>query len=364
MPPDPLADSDSRLLASVEAEARSRHESLLRLLAAREMEAHDFAEPPSHRIAVPRTVNEKLLWRRIFDHDPRFVTLSDKLACKAWVAGLGLDVEIPRVLWVGTDAAEIPPEAIEGDVVVKANHGSGTNLLLPRDLPERGSLVLQANAFLRQSYGRMFHEWAYFGIERKLFVEEMVGVGGPPLRELHYHTFGRHVERVVHLVDRFGDRRVANWDHAPEGGMRLSQGRASLTSPLLEESLPATHDRAKAIAAEIGSHFDYVRVDFMTDGTRLWMGEITVYNLAGFVLDCGHLEDCPMTRAWDLRRSWFLTTRHADPAMRSYAGALRRELDRADDGRTGPGRGKPDRSDKAAAAPGGWLSWRRIAALF
>jgi hypothetical protein len=32
--------------------------------------------------AVPETYNQKYLWRKFVDHDPRFVTLSDKLACK------------------------------------------------------------------------------------------------------------------------------------------------------------------------------------------------------------------------------------------------------------------------------------------
>jgi len=46
-------------------------------------------------------VNEKFLWRKLFDHDPRFVVLSDKLACKEWVTERAPELAVAKVHWLG-----------------------------------------------------------------------------------------------------------------------------------------------------------------------------------------------------------------------------------------------------------------------
>ena len=56
-----------------------------------------------------------------------------------------------------------------------------------------------------------------------------------------------------------------------------------------------------------------MRVDLLTDGERLWLGELTVYNLGGVFPDCGHRADSNLSRAWDIGGSWFLTTQHQSP---------------------------------------------------
>ncbi|WP_019024027.1 MULTISPECIES: hypothetical protein [unclassified Thioalkalivibrio] len=77
--------------------------------------------------AFPRTANEKFLWRKIFDHDPRFTILSDKLASKAWVAERVQSLAIPEVLWRGTRPPTIPKSVLQQNVIFKANYGLGTN---------------------------------------------------------------------------------------------------------------------------------------------------------------------------------------------------------------------------------------------
>ena len=79
----------------------------------------------------PQTVNDKFLWRKLFDHDPRFVILSDKLACKEWVeARVPERLKMASVRWVGDSAESIPRGLLKGAALMKANHGSETNLFL------------------------------------------------------------------------------------------------------------------------------------------------------------------------------------------------------------------------------------------
>lgn len=290
------------------------------------------SRPPGERrwpnVAVPRTGDDKFLWRKIFDRDPRFITMSDKLACKAWVASLGLGLDMAEVRWVGQEAALIPPDLLARDVVVKANHGWGTNLFPQRDGLTRDEVVRRASAFLQQDHGVGDHQWGYLGVPRQLFVEDALGGQDERLVELKFYTFGPLVPRAILIADRFGEPEAARWEPSPGGEMARFEERSPLTQRFYDGPLPATFPRALALAKAIGDHFDHMRVDLLTDGEGLWLGELTVYNLSGRFFDVGHLSDSSLTRAWDLRRSWFLQARHANLLLRLYAAALRRRLAR------------------------------------
>lgn len=75
---------------------------------------------------------------------------------------------------------------------------------------------------------------------------------------------------------------------------------------------PGHRGRAGLEAEAVISGFE----DLLTDGKKLWLGELTIYNLSGQFFDV------------DLRRSWFLQVRHANLLLRLYSGALRRKLAR------------------------------------
>jgi hypothetical protein len=71
-----------------------------------------------------------------------------------------------------------------------------------------------------------------------------------------------------------------------------------------------------------------VRVGFLTNGEVLWLGEMTLYNLAGRFSRGGSDPDHPAALAWDLRKAHFLRNPPQTGWRAGYAQALRRELDR------------------------------------
>ena len=81
-------------------------------------------------LAAPKTYHEMLLWRKIVDRNPLFVTLTDKLAAKAHIRSACPDLALPRTLWSGRDPADIPLELLAGDVIVKTNHGCAMNIFV------------------------------------------------------------------------------------------------------------------------------------------------------------------------------------------------------------------------------------------
>lgn len=280
-------------------------------------------------VAVPRLANEKFLWRKVFDRDPRFVIASDKIASKEWVKAQGIDVRVPATLWSGTELHQMPQDLWERPIYIKAAHGWNMNIpvLTPPDKVTKSEIIAQAHKFLDRAHGAEAGQWAYSKVPHRLIVEEAISPG-TELMEVKYYTYGPIVEQFV--LRRAGPPvTAARWLRQPDGSFVRSD-KPTAISPIVDETpLPDVALGGLALAADIGAHFDHIRVDTLMDGDDIYLGELTVYSLSGRVYVNGEKVDDAMNRSWDLRRSWFLSTPQA--GWRGiYAAALRRKLNRTE----------------------------------
>jgi hypothetical protein len=60
--------------------------------------------------ALPRHRNDKYLWRKIFDRNPLFTEVSDKLLAKQFAVARCPTVKVPKTLWTGQAAEDIPDD--------------------------------------------------------------------------------------------------------------------------------------------------------------------------------------------------------------------------------------------------------------
>ena len=258
------------------------------------------------RPALPRRYNEKYLWRKLFDHDPRFTECIDKLRVKSRVRERHPGVRLPEVLWEGDDPEEIPASLLSGNCVVKANHGCGWNVLVLDGKVDRGELNRKARKWMRRRYyGRGRGEWGYKNITPRLFVEEMMMAAGAPVDcEYKCYIAGGELIYVYVKVDRFGDNPLdVLFDRA--GNSRITECSGRYFS--VHHDKPDNWDAILAAAERLGREFDSVRVDRYETAGDIWFSEYTFYSLSGYCsVDWPEVNE-RMDRAWDIRRSWFLT---------------------------------------------------------
>jgi hypothetical protein len=277
-------------------------------------------------LGLPQTANDKFLWRKLFDHDPEFTRISDKIALKDWARARFPEVATAPLLWVGTDPHSIPAQVLEGNVVVKANHGCGMNRIIRQGVHDRQALVAEACGWLATDHGRRRLEWGYLNIRRQLLVETLMVEATTPVQELKYYCFGSRILRLVQIVGRNEADLAARIHEADADGiLRRTDIPAEVTPRLYSGGLPATAARAQELARRLGAGFDHVRVDFLTNGVDLWLGEMTLYNLAGRLTRGGTDPNHASTRAWDLRQTWFLS----HPPRRGWRALYARALARA-----------------------------------
>jgi len=288
------------------------------------------------RLAAPRTYRDKIQWRKIFDRNPFFPKLQDKLISKVIVRALVPDQAMPAVLWEGADAGAMPADLPSPPYVLKGNHGCRFNVMVREaDAGAHARLVTDGHRLMRSRWGGDIREWAYGRIAPRLFLEEMLvtSSGLPPVEckitVLHGHPLVITAENRTHAGTTYGYY-SDNWSRLP---MEVGDGSRSTDIPR-----PLCLDRMLHAASLIGSLVDMVRVDFYDVDGKACFGECTIYPVSGLLPIRPRRFDIEWGDAWDLRQSWFFRSNLSLP-LRVYRWALgtrerqkcvRRNLGRAD----------------------------------
>ena len=281
------------------------------------------------RILFPQTYNEKLLWRKLFDHSPVIARLTDKLQVKIYFADLCPNLNIVSPLWVGERAEDIPDALLNQDVIVKTNHGCAYNIIV-RDIDyDRATLNKTVNGWLDTTYGAKHIEWAYSQITPKVFVEPMLRSKTDQIPyEFNFEVCsGRIISCFVIGAKASGSPKSGIFDAS---GKRLSTTVRSVPDPEdqlpQDTELPAVYQQAASYAQMLGRDHDNVRVDFMCVDDEIYGCEMTFYCMSGrgnLFSDARLYQE--LSKAWDLRRSWFLNTHHSGWLGR-YADTLNLKL--------------------------------------
>lgn len=273
--------------------------------------------------ALPAADTDKFLWRKIFDHNPMFSLCCDKLAAKDYALARCPDLRTAQVLWQGTDPHQIPAELLAGNVAIKANHGSGWNILVRDGQFDRDRMLRRASGWAKRRYARFVGEWGYKHARRRLLVEAMLCEpdGRPVATEYKFHTSGDRTGYIY--VKRHNADGTDNWCAYERDGTPVPV--SAERTDWLAMPLPATFLRMREIAETLGQPFDHVRVDLYSLAGEIYFSELTVYPQSGKAVASPRLSEL-RNADWDLRRSWFLSTPQRG-WRRVYAGVLHRWLD-------------------------------------
>jgi len=166
----------------------------------------------------PRSFNEKIIWRKIYDRNLLFPRVTDKYLVHEYIrAKLGTqqadDILIP-ILFYGNDPAAIPFDDLPDQFVIKPSHASG-RIILVRDKREinRDAIIATCKDWLSDTYGFYRHEWAYQKLKPMILVEPLLlDVDNNVPREIKFHVFHGKCKRIVVIVGRYNDLKQSNFD--------------------------------------------------------------------------------------------------------------------------------------------------------
>ncbi len=248
-------------------------------------------------LRLPRTYNEKLAWRILYDRNPLFPLTIDKVAVRDYVARkVGAEFLIP-LYGVWNHAADVPWDRLPSRFVLKASHGWNMNLLVHDwTTADRCSAMVQAEGWLRRSHYADAEEWGYRDILPRLLVEDMLlDENGAIPHDLKFYVFNGKTKLLRVHADRFGEHRVTFFD----SDLELLPFRQIYPADPSYVLPPQAGELAK-LAERIAEDFDYARVDlYLVDG-RAWFGEITHYDGSACVPFTPAIHDRVIGDIWHL----------------------------------------------------------------
>jgi hypothetical protein len=232
----------------------------------------------------PRTFSEKIMWRKLYDRDPRLPPLVDKIRVKEIMAArFGADFVIPTLAVFDTaDALDFSKAPLDKPpYVLKANHGSSMNIIVKsRADIDPPALKKKLAKYLKFDHAAVAEEWAYAPVPRKIFAETFIEMPGGDLPDYKFHVFSGRVYAIEAIVDRFRNYGVGFYSR---DWKRLDMAYAGNRYPPYKGELKPPKHLAGMIARaeDIGRDFSYVRVDLYEIGGQIKLGELTFYPSAG-----------------------------------------------------------------------------------
>ena len=248
----------------------------------------DFKKRTGYKLDLknPKSFNQKICWKKVYDRNPLLPVVADKYRVRDYLRDfLGVKeagkILIP-LLYVTNNPETIPFDDLLEEYIIKANHGSGTNIIVEKDKPiDKNQIITQCKEWLVQPYGLFKQEWAYQQIDRKIVVEKLLrDKNGEIPKDYKFHMI--HGECVMIQVNQghFWDKKnrrltlfTKDW----------TKHKVFWEYPSAESvDCPKNLNSMLLLAEELSIPFDYVRIDLysLEDG-RIFFGEFTNYPTSG-----------------------------------------------------------------------------------
>ena len=231
------------------------------------------------RIESPRTLNEKIMHRKLYTDDERFVRVEDKWTARAYVRNHWNAEILPEVYHVTETPSTIPFDALPDEYVVKPSHLMGKVIFVDEDeSPDESTIESRCRDWLDRTHGVSKGEYWYDEIDPRILIEERLRAedGSTPI-DYKFFVFHGTVEYVQTNLDRFDDHTKRfydrDWNPCPFAHNRD-------LGPVIDR--PERLETMIEIAERLGRPFEFIRVDlYQPSPDRVVFGELTVAPASG-----------------------------------------------------------------------------------
>ena len=256
-------------------------------------------------LLFPRRFTEKMQWRKLFELDPLYVTLCDKIAVREFVESrIGGSFLVP-CLWTGDDPAALPLDLLEPPYVIKSSHGCGHVIIVEdRSALHQHRIRDLTRSWMDHCHGSETYEPGYIDVPHRLIVERLLleRDGTPPL-EIKAYVFGGEVA-TFHVVAIDPQDRQRRRLHVTKDWQPLSWTLMDEPAMTVPVARPENLANLVDVAQRVGAGLDHVRVDMYLCQERVYVGEVSVYSQSGLSPFDPDDADFTLGARWQLRRPW------------------------------------------------------------
>lgn len=234
----------------------------------------------------PVTMNEKLQWMKLYDHNPLYPKLVDKLEVRSYVKERGCENNLIPLLGVWDKPEQIDYASLPDRFVLKCTHDSGSARIC-RDKAsfDREAAAGFLSARLKKSYYTAGREWPYKHLKGRIMAEAFIGSpDGTAPDDVKFYCFDGVARAILICTNRrekgadyyFFDRDFQLFPINDK--TRDAMGGAPCQKPRrLEEMIILAETLAQGIRQ--------VRVDLYETDAGIYFGEMTLFDQSGFAGD-------------------------------------------------------------------------------
>ena len=231
----------------------------------------------------PQTMNEKIMWMKLYYQNPLITQCSDKFAVKDYVAKVvGAQYTVPTIAsW--SDPDEIDFDSLPDQFVLKVNWSSGYNIIV-RDKSEldRAATVERLKKWMvpdRNAYYQYFN-WGYKHMKPVVYAEKYIEQVDGQVYDYKFFMCGGKFKYMLIATDRENDQELTHdFFDSDFNVLDVSYGEIKRAKHTPEK--PKNFQKMIEVAEQLAKPFPFVRVDFYEIGDEIFLGEMTFYPAGG-----------------------------------------------------------------------------------
>ena len=238
----------------------------------------------------PQTFCEKIQWLKLYNRNPQYTKLVDKLAVKKYIADiLGEEYVIPT-LGVWDQPKDIDFDALPERFVLKTTHGGGGGgvvICKDKSLLDKNAVIDKLQRSMKSDIYLSLREWPYKDVPRRIIAEQYMEDHGvntsSSLTDYKFFCFDGIPRYCQIIKDRNTKETIdffdMEWNHQEFVGLNPVSpdfGHASVVP-----ECPKNFELMKKMAMSLSKDIPFSRVDLYEIDERTYFGEITLFPASG-----------------------------------------------------------------------------------
>ena len=249
----------------------------------------------------PKTFNEKIQWRKLFERDPFFTILADKNKVREYVKHkIGSEYLIP-LLGVYNNPQEVNWSSSQEKFVIKPNHGAGC-VIYCDDMGsfDRDSANKEMEVWIRTNFYHISREWQYKNIDPKIIFEKFIESDtNSGLTDYKFFCFDGKPKLIQVNVDRYTKHSLLFYSPKWKKQNMSLRGYPISTRNI---SKPKNLEIMLEIASQLSKGISFCRVDLYNVKGKVLFGEITLTPNGGNVPIVPYKKDLALGNLMHLTR--------------------------------------------------------------
>lgn len=228
----------------------------------------------------PKTFTEKLQYLKVYDHQPIYTQMADKIGMRSFVdERIGKGHTVP-ILGCWNHFKEIDFHVLPSRFALKCTHDSGSYVICRnKDSLDKKEAEKRISSSLKRNYYRTTREWQYKNIEPRIIAEAYLeDREGKPLTDYKFFCFNGE-PKFMYAEEESAERPTqAIFDMEYRKLPFSMEDESSDDLPLK----PKCFDEMKFYAEKLSESVPFLRVDMYEVNGVIYIGEMTFYHYGGF----------------------------------------------------------------------------------